>query len=52
MDNKIELIKKDFKEKDYELISATYKNVNTKLDFICNKHKDAGVQQVSYASFK
>lgn len=52
MNNKIELIKKEFKEKDYELISITYKNVNTKLDFICNKHKDAGIQQVSYASFK
>lgn len=52
MDNKIESIKKEFQKKDYELISTTYTNKNIKLDYICNKHKDVGIQQVSYASFK
>lgn len=44
MDNKIESIKKEFQKKDYELISTTYTNKNIKLDYICNKHKDVGMQ--------
>lgn len=48
---KIEDIREHFKEKDYTLVSSEYKNKETKLDFICNKHKELGIQQVSYQSF-
>ena len=47
----IEYVKEQFEKKDYTLISEEYKNKNTKLDYICNKHKDVGVQHVSFASF-
>lgn len=47
----IEYVKEQFENRDYTLLSKEYKNNTTKLDFICNKHKDAGVQQVTFASF-
>ena len=34
----IEYVKEQFEKKDYTLISEEYKNKNTKLDYICNKH--------------
>lgn len=47
----IEYVKEQFKKKDYTLLSTEYKNKNTKLDFLCNKHKYVGIQKVSFASF-
>ncbi len=44
-------VRKMFKEKDYSLLSETYKNQNEKLQFICNKHKDLGIQEVTLKSF-
>lgn len=47
-----EVVKRDFENKNYTLVSTEYKNKNEKLDYICNKHKDLGIQRVSYASLK
>lgn len=40
---------KAFKEKNYKLLSKQeeYINVNTKLKYICPKHKDKGIQEIS-----
>lgn len=48
---KISDVKQQFSKKGYTLISTEYKNKNTKLEFICEKHKEYGIQTVSYASF-
>lgn len=48
----IDYVKEKFKEKNYDLLSNVYKNTNTKLDFICNKHKSVGIQKVTFSSFK
>lgn len=47
----IDIVRSMFKEKDYDLISTVYKNKKEKLDYICNKHKNLGIQKVSLASF-
>lgn len=39
-----------FKEKDYKLLSDNYLNVDDKLSFICNKHKDKGIQLTTFWS--
>lgn len=44
-------IKREFEKKNYALTSTEYKNKDEKLDYICNKHKNLGIQHVSYASF-
>lgn len=41
-----------FKEHDYELLSDKYINTKTKLNYICNKHKDKGIQSVTYGNLK
>lgn len=33
-------VKKEFEEKDYKLLSTKYVNCNTKMKYICNKHRD------------
>jgi len=47
-----EYVKSKFKKKDYTLVSEEYKNKNEKLDYICNKHKEFGIQKVSFASLE
>ena len=47
----IEYVKEQFDKKGYTLLSKEYKNKNTKLNFICNKHTDIGIQQVTFSSF-
>lgn len=47
----IDMIKEMFNEKDYNLVSTVYKNSKEKLDYICNKHKELGIQHVSLSSF-
>ena len=44
----IEEVRKYFKNLDCNLISKEYKNFKSNLEFICNKHKDKGVQLNSY----
>ena len=39
-----EFVEELFKNKDYSLLSHEYFNVDQKLEFICNIHKDKGVQ--------
>lgn len=46
------LVKQYFKNKNYELLSTTYNNCHDKLEYICNKHKDKGIQTTTWASCK
>lgn len=45
-------IKKDFEKKDYKLLSKEYINIESPLYYICNKHKDLGVQKTTYNLIK
>lgn len=47
----IEYVKNQFENRNYTLLSKDYKNQDTKLDFVCNKHKEVGVQNVTFRSF-
>lgn len=40
-----------FERRNYELISKEYKNNHEKLDYICIRHKDKGVQQITLGHF-
>ena len=44
-----EQVKREFEEKGYELLSSEYHNVLEKLDYVCTKHRDKGVQQISFS---
>ena len=46
----IEYVREKFKQKNYTLISTEYKNVNTKLEFICNNHEELGIQRATFLS--
>lgn len=46
-----EQVKHEFKERNYELLSNEYHNVSEKLEDICLKHKDKGIQKVSFSKF-
>lgn len=52
MKHSIEEIRKEFKDKGLTLLSTEYKNGKTKLDYICQKHSDKGVQPITYDDFK
>lgn len=54
MGKKIEYqhVKEDFEKKDYTLVSKEYIGIKSKLDYICNKHKELGVQSITYDNFK
>ena len=41
-----------FQKYDYTLISTEYANARTKLEYICNKHKDKGMQSITYGNLK
>lgn len=41
-----------FRENDYDLISDKYINAKTKLDYICKKHPDRGVQSITYGNLR
>lgn len=41
-----------FQRYDYELISTEYINAKTKLEYVCNKHREKGVQSVTYNNLK
>jgi hypothetical protein len=45
--NSYEYIKEEFRKKDLVLISEEYINNEEKLDYICNKHKEKGIQKMS-----
>ena len=43
---------KIFEQKDCVLISKEYVRAKEKLEFICNKHEECGVQKITYSNFK
>ena len=54
MNNKssIEEVKEICKEKDYELLTTSIDNCDSKVKYICNKHKDYGIQSTSLYGLK
>ena len=48
---KIENIKKEFDARGYTLLSKDYISFHEKLEYICNKHNDKGVQKIAYSKF-
>lgn len=48
----IEDIRKEFAEREYELISDTYGKAKDYLFYVCNKHKDKGILKITYDNFK
>lgn len=45
-------VKEKFEERGYELISTEYINCESPLEYICNKHRLEGVQDIDFAHFK
>jgi len=45
-------IDEEFNERDLVLLTKTYKNAESYMDFICNKHIEKGVQSIKYGNFK
>lgn len=45
------LVKSEFDERKYELLSTKYVNNVTKLQYICPKHKTKGVLEITFANF-
>ena len=41
----IEEVRKLFEQKDTILLCNEYINARTKMEFICNKHKELGIQK-------
>lgn len=48
----IKQIAKEFEQRGYKLLEKEYKNVNTKMKYICLKHEDKGILQIDYEHFK
>lgn len=44
-------VKQEFDERGYDLISTEYHKVDEKLDYICRKHRDKGIQKISFSKF-
>lgn len=45
-------IEEEFKERGYEILESEYINTDNKLNYICLKHKNKGVQSITYSNFK
>lgn len=45
------LVRAEFNERGYELLSTEYVNNSTKLQYICPKHRDKGVQGITFGNF-
>ena len=43
-----EQVKQEFENKGYRLLSSGYHNVSEKLEYICLKHEDKGVQKITF----
>lgn len=50
-ENKYIEVKQAFANRGYELLSTEYRDIDTELEFICNKHKEYGVQKIQWRSF-
>ena len=46
-----DLVKQEFDERGYELLSTEYVNNSTKLQYICPKHRNKGVLEITFANF-
>ena len=46
-----EMVKKEFEERGYILLSSEYINNATKLQYLCPNHLDKGVQEITFANF-
>ena len=46
-----ELVKKEFNERGYELISTEYVKNSEKLQYICPKHRNRGILEITFANF-
>lgn len=44
-------IKNEFQSRGFILLSESYVNTDEKLDYICLKHKDRGIQSITYGNF-
>lgn len=49
---KIDFIREEFNKRDYILISESYINNNQDLEYICNKHRENGIQTIRYADLQ
>lgn len=47
-----EEVKELFESRGYELLETEYINNNTKMAYICNKHKEEGVQYITYSNLR
>ena len=47
----IDMVKEEFENRGYKLITTKYKNSHQKLQYICSKHKDIGIQEIAYYNF-
>lgn len=45
------MVKREFDERGYELLSKEYHNNSQKLQYICPKHKDKGILEITFANF-
>lgn len=45
-----EFVKQQFEERGYELLETEYVNANTKMAYICSRHRDKGVQYIKYGT--
>lgn len=47
-----DFIRQEFEGRGYDLFPFTYMNNSTKLQYICRKHKEKGVQEIDWAHFR
>lgn len=47
----LELVKKEFEERGYILVSTEYINNSQKLQYLCPLHLDKGIQEITFANF-
>lgn len=45
-------VKDMFTQRDYELISKEYVSCEEPLEYICNKHREKGIQDIDFSHFK
>jgi len=46
-----DLVLQEFEARNYILVSTKYINNSTKLQYICPKHEDKGIQEITFANF-
>lgn len=51
-ENEFKLVKEYFKNRNYQLLSTEYTDSHSKLRYICNFHKDKGIQKISWSHCK